>query len=281
MFDFEREIKNWRRELTRAGIRSSSVLDELEGHLRNETASLTASGKPGPEAFRLAASRMGNAYELHAEFKKLKVRPIWPVTIGTTFWGVSVALLAFAVISLFVTRESYLRIHHEPIDPLDLAGMFALFSGFTAEFLAGAFAISYFSYERFHALTSRREQSLEQAVTRFNLIAAGLVGITFIVGICSNLQNEGYLYHPKFREAGHLCSLVWLFSFAWRVIMLLCSAGNIVLGIDWFVAGFISKEGTGAFFSWRFWPVHAFIAIHFLVIILGMTTLKQETLAKS
>ena len=36
MFDLETQIKQWRAELGRAGIRDQEVVDELEAHLRGK-----------------------------------------------------------------------------------------------------------------------------------------------------------------------------------------------------------------------------------------------------
>jgi hypothetical protein len=67
MFDLEREIQRWRRELLASGL-NSSELDELEDHLRTGIEEQLHSGVAVHEAFAIAVERIGRGSLLNAQF---------------------------------------------------------------------------------------------------------------------------------------------------------------------------------------------------------------------
>jgi hypothetical protein len=72
MFDLERSINEWRRQMLAAGVKSPVPLDELELHLREEIERLMTSGLDGPAAFTAAMKNLGPAQSLRDEFNKVK-----------------------------------------------------------------------------------------------------------------------------------------------------------------------------------------------------------------
>ena len=73
MFDLEAQIEKWRAELFRTGI-AGEVVDELEGHLREDVEKRTRLGLDDPQAFEAAVNKIGQARALRAEFRKLGIR---------------------------------------------------------------------------------------------------------------------------------------------------------------------------------------------------------------
>jgi hypothetical protein len=70
MFDLETQIANWRSQMLAAGIENPGVLDELEGHLREEMHSQLQAGWDEPTAFGVAVRQVGLAETLKAEFSR-------------------------------------------------------------------------------------------------------------------------------------------------------------------------------------------------------------------
>ena len=70
MFELEQAIRYWRRYLGRAASLTSSDLDELEEHLRDEVEHLEADGVGVEEAVHAAVERLGDADSLRREFGK-------------------------------------------------------------------------------------------------------------------------------------------------------------------------------------------------------------------
>jgi hypothetical protein len=70
MFDLEKSISDWRRQMQSAGIKSPVPLDELEIHLREDVERQTKSGRSEADAFDSAVGEMGEARALKCEFKK-------------------------------------------------------------------------------------------------------------------------------------------------------------------------------------------------------------------
>ena len=69
MFDLEKAIADWRKQMLVAGIQSEA-LEELELHLREEIEELMHDGMTGARAFELAVRHVGSAAELKKEFMK-------------------------------------------------------------------------------------------------------------------------------------------------------------------------------------------------------------------
>ena len=68
MFDLEQAISSWRRQMAVGGIESGQVLDELEGHLRDDVEQKVRSGLPEQEAFLVAIQQIGGIDALKPEF---------------------------------------------------------------------------------------------------------------------------------------------------------------------------------------------------------------------
>src|SRR5258707_11338846 len=72
MFNLDQAIKDWRRQMLAAGIKTPVPLDELESHLRDEVEEQTRSGANEQAAFEIAVQRLGQARALKVEFKKVE-----------------------------------------------------------------------------------------------------------------------------------------------------------------------------------------------------------------
>ncbi len=71
MFDLEKSIADWRRQMLAAGIKSPVPLEELEAHLREEIERQVKSGVNSQRALEIAVKRIGSASELKNEFRKI------------------------------------------------------------------------------------------------------------------------------------------------------------------------------------------------------------------
>lgn len=69
MFNLEKSIVEWRRQMLNAGL-SASTLDELQSHLREEVERQIQSGASEQEAFQRTVLQIGQAKELKKEFAK-------------------------------------------------------------------------------------------------------------------------------------------------------------------------------------------------------------------
>lgn len=71
MFDLEQAIAEWRRKMTAAGIKTPTLLEELESHLRDEVDRRAQSGGDLNLAFCGAMEQLGQPRALKTEFAKL------------------------------------------------------------------------------------------------------------------------------------------------------------------------------------------------------------------
>ena len=71
MFDLEKSIADWRQQMMAGGVSNGEALNELESHLRDDIEQEMRAGLSSPQAFELAAQRMGEAHQLKGEFAKV------------------------------------------------------------------------------------------------------------------------------------------------------------------------------------------------------------------
>ena len=71
MFDLEKAIAEWRRDMVARKIKQPEVLDELECHLRDDFAEQIRDGVQAEEAFVHATHSVGRADVLRNEFRKI------------------------------------------------------------------------------------------------------------------------------------------------------------------------------------------------------------------
>jgi putative ABC transport system permease protein len=72
MFDLEKAIKTWKKDLARNPALEDTYISELESVLRDEVADLVRCGENEEEAFRRASLEMGEVEDIGAEFSKVR-----------------------------------------------------------------------------------------------------------------------------------------------------------------------------------------------------------------
>lgn len=288
MFDLEKSINDWRRELSRAGI-SPEAIDELATHLRDDMAVLTRSGVDGTEAFRIATDQAGDAKSLAREFRKSTRLQRRPIAIITGLW--LAAVTAFAAFILLKLRGD-----QEP-DMLLAFHIIALTVGYITLVIAGSFGICYVMLRLSNRLTPARRETLFHGLHTFNALAALVVLAGLVSGLVWNARhlggNSGAQPYPEviaiqivfnLREYGTYAVALWLavtLALQFRrpaasALVPMSIAGNLVVGLAWF----------GPFIFWgdlhsysgikTFWPVNAVMILH--LIFLGLAFVRRDRL---
>jgi hypothetical protein len=106
MFKLDQSIIEWRRQMTAGGIKTASILDELESHLREETERQLCSGMDAENAFQFAVRKIGPASALKHEFKKTTVAAVLEklmLAAAVLFVAFGVFLSGVAVIFCYLT----------------------------------------------------------------------------------------------------------------------------------------------------------------------------------
>lgn len=102
MFDLEKSIANWRKQMLAAGIKTPVPLEELENHLREEIERQIKQELDAQKAFDSAVYKIGQASELKREFKKIgDTLETWLVKLMGAAW-VTVAFMFSLWTSLFL-----------------------------------------------------------------------------------------------------------------------------------------------------------------------------------
>lgn len=111
MFDLEKAIARWRQQMSRAGLRNTECLDELEGHLREDFEHSIHSGLKPDTAFADAVQRLGHGDVLAGEFKKSQrsLRRQWlnrGICLGIGMFGLALAIGYFVMLPLALAADA-------------------------------------------------------------------------------------------------------------------------------------------------------------------------------
>lgn len=92
MFDLDQSVSTWRAEMAAGGSCAGADLDELESHLRDSVARLSAAGLSADESFLIAVRRLGGPDDLRPEYGKAHPERLWRdravwMLAGLLAWG--------------------------------------------------------------------------------------------------------------------------------------------------------------------------------------------------
>jgi hypothetical protein len=266
MFDLEAAIRDWRKEAQRRWAGDRPALDELEDHLREEFARLTASGHSVADAWSMAISKLGDPVEISKEFAKLGRLTI-PDRIVL---GLFVGAAPFAVVA--VTKA--IVVPEQPLRDLYL-GLFAIgcLSGLFAAAVAGYGTIrSVFAREPILPLT----QATLRLVQVSSFVAATLTVLGFGLGIVS-AASEGEL-GSMFRAGDHQIRPILV-----SIYFIAAAAITRKTGIAPRIALAVALGGGGAFFAiWfgatvfstrHFHPWHAIVGFGGFIACIALAAL--------
>mgnify|MGYP006276888177 CR=1 FL=1 len=111
MFDLNRELRRWRRSVSRHGALGRDELDELESHLLEAFEALTRAGASPAEAFSSAESGIGDPKILSGEYEKSRrpsTRRMW-----RAFWVAPAVAPILMAIEIFIVG----MVFSDPKDP--------------------------------------------------------------------------------------------------------------------------------------------------------------------
>jgi hypothetical protein len=101
MFDLEKSIADWRRQMLAAGIKTPVPLEELEIHLREEIERQKRLGVDVPDAFEISTKKVGQAPELKMEFRNAS-SPIEMQFVNLAGVACAVVAILFSLWILFL-----------------------------------------------------------------------------------------------------------------------------------------------------------------------------------
>lgn len=191
MYNLEKEIASWRQRMAAGGIKALAVLDELEGHLREEVRVQMAGGVGEPEAFDAAVARIGNAKSVRSEFDKIKGAASLPLMISMSVWGMLVALIVFLVLRQMAKgRFGALMGMH----------VFTVTTGFLAAFVVGSLGVCYLWRQMFGALSPDRGGLLRRAASVFIQISLAFTVVGYLLGMFYTSKYRGFYWSGSLRK---------------------------------------------------------------------------------
>jgi len=271
MFDLEQQIRQWRQTLPDALRGRAEVIEELEGHLREEVHRLVQAGQPPERAWEAALERLGTPQQLAGEFGKLPARP-------AAWLPARLVLLALAGVGGGLAWLLVPRLLQGQTEPLLAAHVFAVTVGYTAMFALGTLAVWSLLARAVRGWNDQRAASLRYYALRLTLIGLGFTTVGVVLGGYWAMDHLGRFWGWDARELGGLAVLVWygvlLGCLRWRLsarlaAMLLGVAGNIVVSLSWFgppLIGGLHSYGYGRYGLFLL----AFVASQLLFLLLAL-----------
>lgn len=111
MFDLNRELRRWRRSVSRHGVLGRDEIDELESHLLESFETLEREGASPAEAFSSAERGLGDPWILSREYGKCQnpcTRRLW-----RAFWVAPAVAPILMAIEVFAVGMAF----SDPADP--------------------------------------------------------------------------------------------------------------------------------------------------------------------
>jgi Cytochrome C assembly protein len=199
MFDLEMAINAWRRQSEISWSGDKSALDELEDHLREETATLTRAGHSERDAWTAALTKLGDPAALRREFVKVERLPTFDRVAFGAMLGVAAVIVAAFLIFLIGRGQ---RIVNHPVLTIHVATI-------TLGYLAGLFAAAFAGYAALRAFLAKCDipelTGVALKLVRITSIAAAaLTLLGFVFGAIWANAEWGKPFNMDPREIGAL-----------------------------------------------------------------------------
>jgi hypothetical protein len=229
----------------------SDILDELEGHLRDEVDELTRAGHPPEEAVEVAMDRLGRPDALAAEFAKLPAAP-------SPWLPVRVAWVGGALLAASMLPPLWPGLTAGGLTSLMAGHMAAVMVGYVATLLVGFLAACYFLVRPFRDLSDGQAATLRRAGLLLSGGAVALTAAGIAVGslFCPH-EKTGWAFGLSTHEVGGLAVLAWdaaMLAAFWRnrrsgrlaTLMLLGVVGNVLVLLGWLGASAVERSLSGS-----------------------------------
>ena len=272
MFDLESQIRAWRSELSSALGDRPDVLDELEGHLRDEIDRRVRGGGSPQQAFDAARARLGDTGVLKAEFAKLDRRRAWvPAWLAT-----AAVMLAVVIVACWAAA----RTGGGGMQPLLAWHVVAVTGGYGAALAAGGLAAWAALAHVMRRWDDHRARDLRSATLKLACGALVLTAVGVVLGAVWARDHLGRYWGWDLKEIGGAAVMAWtglmlcaaLFpptarrqSDATAALILLGVAGNIVVSLSWFGPPLVMGTARGPAPAYGPYLL-AFVAVHLMLM---------------
>jgi hypothetical protein len=266
MFDLEARIRQWRENLGAALGGRPEVVEELEGHLRDEVDRLVQAGQTPEQAWQTALGRLGSAPQLAAEFGKLPPGPVSWLPGRLVVGGLVLLGVVLAGILLY-------RLGQGRVGPLLAAHVFAVTAGYTIAFAVGALTIWSILAGAVRGPDARQMEALRSSARTLAVPGLALSAVGVVLGGCWAQEHLGRAWGWDLKEVGGLCVLAWyaaLLGGLWRLrtdrsTWLLGLAGNVVVSLGWFGPA-LAEPGHASGAGAIPWVLAGFVLVQVLLV---------------
>jgi hypothetical protein len=248
----------------------AEVIEELEGHLREEVQRLVQSGHAPERAWDTALGRLGTPQQLAGEFKKLPPRPAaWlPGRLVLAALGGLAAFLGWLLVTKLLHGETQLLL---------AVHVFAVTIGYSAMFAVGALAVWSLVARTLRGWDDQHAATLRYYTLRVTFLGLGFTAVGVVLGAWWAREHLGRLWGWDVKELGGLAVLLWYGVMlgclrwglsGWLAGMLVGVGGNIVVSLSWFGAPLVSPLHSYGH-SWYGSFLLAFVISQVLVLLLA------------
>lgn len=202
MFDFEERIGLWKQSLSASSLGDRpEVLDELEGHVRDEVERLVRGGEAPERAWAAAVERVGSREQLAREFAKVHEAPAWLAG--------RVALLAVAVVAVLTGWVVGSRLIAGRFGALLALHVFSITVAYAATVIVGALCAWTVVSRAAGRWGAARATAFRSAAWKLSAIGLVLTIVGVALGAWWARDHLGRYWGWDGKEVGGLCVLLW------------------------------------------------------------------------
>jgi hypothetical protein len=187
MFDLEKAISEWRRQMIAAGIKTPVPLEELESHLREDFERQIQSSANEEQAFAIAVWQIGHSKELKTEFKKgRRLMSILEIELVKKEWDLKwmpiVCFVLYTCILIFFSGMVIYRFG--ALEEATSSERLSSLSALVMSYLLSIFGLLGCKY--FPAIPAKRTRD---AICVCSAVVVSLVLMIFLVHVNVNMQQ--------------------------------------------------------------------------------------------
>jgi hypothetical protein len=294
MFDIDKNISAWRKEMKEAGIDNAATLDELESHVRQEFQTLTSAGHEPQPAFQLAIERLGTAPSVGKEFHKITRPAVSAPGLAWALWTVMVpggGALIVAHCFLGVGSRSRDESHRWLSDPkasmIFYTHIFFVGVSYVTALLASFLGMLSVMSGRCRTAPQPWRRSWERDFLLFSRLTLWILipGVLLGLFVSKGIYGSWWRWDPK--EIWALIAVIWFFSpmaleflgkMTERSMAVVSMVGGALVMFAWFGAGLIDAHPSiSAYGVFAYWPLTFVLALHISIIAIGLFPKRCDT----
>ncbi len=244
MFDFDQEMRRWRRVISKRLPLHRDAVAELEEHLRDAVQRHVENGLPQDVAWTKAMDELGSPDSIMVEFNKLPRYAVY------RWWPARIVMGTYFIVALLLSSLIIARILEGKVETLLALHVMSTTLGYTAVFAISAIAAWSVISRAFRGWTDAETEVFSRTTRCVSMTALILTLLGVVSGGCWVYRQTAQYWSWNLKEIGGVTLVAWNALVLVllnrrnneRIGMVLGLMGAVLVTLCWFGPIFLSSE---------------------------------------